>query len=362
MKVIKFSKQHAEFAQELRSRVKDYFTTNNIPVYGNYEIILKTVVVFLIYLVPYTLMLTGAITFMPLMLLCWILMGAGMATIGMAAMHDANHGSYSKSKRINRIIGNSMYLIGGFPANWRVQHNTLHHGYTNVEGHDEDIAPKTWLRFSPNQPLLKVQQFQHIYAWFLYSLMTISWITTKDFEGLSRYKKMGATVSASNRFGWLYADLIVSKLVYYGLFLVVPLVFLDVKWVWVALGFLLMHMTCGLILTTVFQTAHVVPSSDYPVPDEQGNLEHSWMVHQLYTTSNFAPRSRFLSWWIGGLNYQVEHHLFPNISHVHYRKLSPIVQETALKYNLPYHRVPTFAGAVRQHFIMLKRLGRPAVG
>jgi linoleoyl-CoA desaturase len=361
MKVIKYSKKHADFTQELRTRVKDYFGDNNISTFGNWEIMVKTMVVILIYLVPLGLVLSGLITFVPLMLLCFIVMGVGMAVLGMATMHDANHGSFSKHKFINRMLGKTLYLLGGFPPNWRFQHNTLHHGYPNVEGHDEDIASKSFLRFSPHQPLVGVQRFQHIYAWFLYSLMTISWITTKDFAGLSRYKKMDASLSAGNNYRWLLADLVFSKIIYYTLFLILPIVVIPVAWYWVLLGFLLMHQISGLILTIIFQTAHVVPTSDYPLPDDNGELSNSWTVHQLYTTSNFAPKSRIFSWFIGGLNYQVEHHLFPNISHVHYRKIASIVKETALKYNLPYHSNPSFIGAVRQHFQMLKTLGRQPV-
>ena len=144
---------------------------------------------------------------------------------------------------------------------------------------------------------------------------------------------------------------------YYGAFIVIPLIFLPFAWYWIPVFFISMHFACGLILTTVFQTAHVMPSSEYPLPDGKGNMENNWAVHQLRTTSDFAPGNRLLSWFIGGLNFQVEHHLFPNISHVHYRKISVIVAETTKKYGLPYHVQPSFLTAVYNHARMLKMLG-----
>jgi len=292
-------------------------------------------------------------------LACFLLMGFGMTGLGMTTMHEANHGSFSKNKKINFFMSKSLYLLGGFPPNWRIQHNMLHHGYTNIEGHDEDIAPPGVLRFSPHRPQKKIHRYQHIYAWFFYSLMTISWVTTKDFENLANYKKMGV-LSGKKGYRQLLTDLIIAKILYFSVSLVLPILVLPVAWYWVVAGFLLMHFTGGLILATVFQSAHVVPSSEFPLPAENNEMNHNWVVHQLYTTCDFSPDSKIFTWLVGGLNFQVIHHLFPNISHIHYKKLAPIVQSTAQKYGLPYFVNPTFYKAVKEHFRMLKILGREA--
>jgi linoleoyl-CoA desaturase len=102
----------------------------------------------------------------------------------------------------------------------------------------------------------------------------------------------------------------------------------------------------------------VVPSSEYPTPDEEGQLQNNWAIHQMLTTANFSPKSSFFSWYIGGLNYQIEHHLFPNICHVHYRKISAIVKQTAQEFGVPYNVQPNFVKAVWSHGKMLKKLGR----
>jgi len=356
---IRFSgEKKLEFIVELRKTVSNYFESNNISKYGNYNILIKTALMFLLYFTPYFLMMFGIIESFVGLLFCWVIIGLGKAGVGMATMHDANHRSFSKSQIINKWMGNTLYLLGGFPETWQYQHNTLHHGFTNIDGHDEDINPGPFLRFSPHKPLYKAHKFQHLYAWFFYGLMTISWITIKDFKQLHNYNKRGVSLSSKRTYKQLYIIMVISKILYYSFFMVLPLVILPIAWYWILLFFFIMHFTSGFILTIIFQTAHVMPSSKYPLPDENGTIENNWAVHQLNTTSDFSPKNKILSWLVGGLNYQVEHHLFPDVSHVHYHKISGIVKTMAQKYNLPYHVQPGFLKAILEHAKMLKRLGR----
>jgi linoleoyl-CoA desaturase len=357
MENIRYSKHKLDFTTELRNSVNKYFSKNNIQQYGNQKIYLKTMLMTMLYFAPFILMITGLVSSVILVLVCWFIMGLGMSGLGMVTMHDANHGSFSKHRWVNRFFGNSMYLLGGYPPNWRYQHNTLHHGFTNIEGHDEDIAPPGILRFSPHRPLKRIHRYQYIYAWLFYSLMSISWIIAKDFKRFKKYKEMGAKLSSKRKYNSLLVNIIISKVVYYSVFMIIPLLTIPVTWYWIVVGFLIMHFTSGLVLSSIFQTAHVVPSSEYPVPDGNGNLDKNWAVHQLYTTTDYSPKSRIFSWLIGGLNYQVEHHLFPNISHIHYRNISKIVQSKAKEYGLPYHVNKSFVKAVSQHIKMLKLLG-----
>ena len=356
---IKFPvKLKPEFMQELRNRVTSYFDTNKISKFGNINLVLKSIFMFLLYILPYFLMITGVIDSFTGVLICWIVIGLGKAGVGMAIMHDSNHRTWSKNASVNKWLGKSLYLLGGFPPNWQYQHNTMHHGFTNIEGLDEDINPGEFLRISPHKPILKIHKFQHIYAWLLYSLMTLSWVTTKDFKQLNRYRLEGVKLNTHKSYGELFAILILSKILYYSAFLVIPILLLPFAWYWIVIFFLFMHFTSGLILTTIFQTAHVVPASTYPLPDDKGSMENNWAIHQLITTADFSPNNIILTWLIGGLNYQVEHHLFPNISHVHYPRIAKLVKETAQKYGLPYHVQPGFIPAIREHAKMLKRLGR----
>ncbi len=311
-----------------------------------------------LYLIPYFLMIFGVITSFGGVLAIWLIMGLGKAGVGMGVMHDANHRSFSKNQKINKWMSKTLYIIGGFPFNWQYQHNTMHHGFTNIEGHDEDIDPGDFLRFSPHKELRKIHKYQHIYAWFLYGLMTFSWATGKDFKQLNRYRKENVKLNTKLNYNKLFRTLIIAKLLYYIAFLVIPIIVVPVAWYWIIVFFMLMHFTTGLILTTIFQTAHVVPDADYPLPGKDMTMENNWAIHQLLTTSDFSPKNKILSWFIGGLNYQVEHHLFPNISHVHYPRIAEFVRETARKFNLPYHVQPGFLVAVSEHAKMLKKLGR----
>jgi linoleoyl-CoA desaturase len=348
---------HADFYKVLRKRVNQYFKDNNISRHANTNMVLKTIFMISLYTVPFILMLTYFES-TGMLILMWALMGFGMAGIGLSIMHDANHNAYSKNKTVNAILGKLLNTVGGSDVNWRIQHNVLHHTYTNVSGMDEDIDTGVLMRFSPNQQLRKGHRLQHIYAWFLYGFMTIMWFSSKDYVQFARYKKKDLLKTQGVSPNATLATIVVTKILYLGTLIALPLIFSALPWWGTLLGFFLMHFIAGLTLGMIFQPAHVIPSSNYPVPDKSGNIESDWAVSQLMNTANFAPKSTWFSWYVGGLNFQVEHHLFPNICHVHYSKISHIVRDTAFEYNLPYYSYKTFADALFEHGKMLHRLGR----
>ena len=272
-------------------------------------------------------------------------------------MHDANHRSYAKKAWVNKIMSYTLSLLGGFSPTWQYQHNTLHHGFTNIDGYDEDINPGGLMRFCPGKPRLRIHKFQHLYAWFLYGLMTVTWTVDKDFRQLYRYSKSSDFIASQKPLGNLLVELIITKILYYTYILLIPILVLPVSWWLVLVFYFSMHFVCGFILGIIFQTAHVVPSSSFPVPSNTGAVDNNWAVHQLTTTANYSAKSGVFSWLIGGLNYQVEHHLFPHICHVHYKKIAPIVERTAKEFGLPYHQQGSFVMALFNHYKMLKKLG-----
>lgn len=347
-----------DFVQELRKNVNRYFEESGISTYGNFNMFFKTLFMLSVYLVPYFLMITGVVTKPVLIVVLWIVMGFGSAGVGLSIMHDANHKSYSNKKWVNKVLSYTLSLLGGFPKTWQYQHNTLHHSFTNIDGLDDDITTINILRFSPNTPLRKIHKYQYIYAWFFYGLMTIYWTIDKDFRQLFRYKKEYSDFSGKSTVASILTELIVTKILYYAYILAVPFLFLQIPWWLIIVGYLSLHFTCGVVLGIIFQTAHVMPSSEYPMPDEEGEMNNNWAVHQLITTTNYSPKGRVFSWLIGGLNYQVEHHLFPKICHIHYRSISNIVKNTANKYQLPYNVKGSFIEALGYHAKMLKALGR----
>jgi len=313
---------------------------------------------FLLYGIPYALLFTGLITsFIPL-LLVYIVMGIGLAGIGLSVMHDANHGAYSKKQWINSLLGYSLNLIGGHATNWKVQHNVLHHTYTNVHDADEDISPRGVLRLAPGSAWKPAHRYQHWYAWFLYGLLAIVWVFVKDFSRLFKYQREGLLKKQNTTAVREWTILVLTKLVYLTYTLALPVWLLPFSWWEISVAFFAMHAVSGFMLSVIFQPAHVTDGTEYPEPDNSGRLENSWAVHQLRTTANFAPDYRLFSWFVGGLNYQIEHHLFPNICHVHYRKIAPIVEQTAREFNLPYRSLPTFRKALVLHTRLLKKLGQ----
>ena len=286
-----------------------------------------------------------------------VAMSLGIAGIGLSVMHDANHGAYSNKKWVNDIFGYSLNLVGANAFNWKIQHNVMHHTFTNVYEEDEDISPRGVLRLSPHSAWKKMHQYQYIYAWFLYGLMTIVWVILKDFVRIAKYHKNGMVKMHKANITKEWVILLVTKALYIFYIFILPLVLTTLIWWQILIGILLMHYIAGFILAIIFQPAHVIEGTEYPVPDEDNRLENNWAAHQLLTTTNFGNRSRWFSWYVGGLNFQIEHHLFPNICHVHYRKISGIVKNTALEFGLPYKTATTFVSALYGHLKILKQLG-----
>ena len=357
--ILRFNNSNRQFYTELKKRVDTYFKEQQLSKNGNWNLYLKTVFMFSAYLVPYFLIVFNVFESNLVWMLLSMLMGLSMAGIGLCVMHDANHGSYSKNTRLNKIIGYiSLNLLGGHSMNWKIQHNVIHHTYTNVHEHDEDIAPPGFLRFEPHAKRKWIHKLQFLYAWFFYGMMTLMWSTTKDFRQLFRYEKKGLLKGAETTLQKELIIVIVSKIAYYGYmllpyFLVPSMTFLD----WL-IGFVLLHYMAGLVLAMIFQPAHVVAETEFPLPSDAGMLENHWAEHQMRTTMNFANADPVFSWLVGGLNFQVEHHLFPTISHVHYPRISKIVEQTANEFNVPYKRQSTFVGALWSHQRMLWRFGR----
>lgn len=358
---VTFSSNHREFFTTLNKRVNEYFKTNKIDRHANGEMVVKTLFMFSLYFLPYGLIVGEVVTGTLGLLLLVLVMSIGAAGIGLSVMHDANHGAYSKVPWVNAAIGYSLNLIGASSFNWKMQHNVMHHTFTNIHEEDEDISPRGVLRMTPHSRWKRIHQYQFIYAWFLYGLMTIVWVLFKDFVRIIRYDKNGLAKKFKANITVEWVILIGSKLFYIGYMIVIPLLFTSLVWWQVLVGILLMHYVTGFILAIIFQPAHVIEGTEFPLPDENNQMEYNWAVHQLFTTTNFGHKSRLFSWYVGGLNFQIEHHLFPNICHVHYRKISSIVQETAKEFNLPYKSFQTFAGALLGHVRLLKQLGAKPV-
>ena len=358
MEVIKFvgdSSEEHQFGIAVRKNVSAYFKEKGISTKGNITLLLQTAVMLSLYIVPFALLFLVHMSAWIAFFLT-IIMGIGVAGAGMCIMHDAVHGSFSEKKWLNKLFGGTVYLLGGNVFNWKIQHNVMHHAYTNLGGMDEDIDSKGPIRLCENAPLHKIHHYQYIHAFLFYGLLTISKLV-KDFTQLARYNKEGITGKHNVNPAREYTRMVVLKVIYLFVVIGLPIMFTPFAWWQVLIGFFMMHWVAGFILSTVFQMAHVVEGTEQPMPDANGVIHHDWAVHELRTTSDFARNNHFLNWYVGGLNFQIEHHLFPQISHVHYQKIAPIVEATAKQFNIEYNLKPTFFNALGSHIRRLKELG-----
>ncbi|HEX2684028.1 MAG TPA: fatty acid desaturase, partial [Ferruginibacter sp.] len=197
---------------------------------------------------------------------------------------------------------------------------------------------------------------QYLYLVPVYSLSTIFWIYIMDFtKYFSRKIYTTAAWKMSTKNHIIFWT---TKILYVGFYVVLPIMAWGfIPWV---IGYFVLNGVMGLTLSIIFQLAHVVENTEFEhVPlDMTKHIETAWAEHQMKTTANFAMGNKFISWFVGGLNYQIEHHLFPKVSHVHYPEISKIVQEKCREFNMPYHKYDSFSEAVASHFKVMKQLGK----
>jgi linoleoyl-CoA desaturase len=342
------------FTATLHSRISDYFKTNGISEKGNLLMAVKVMFFLTGFVVSYFLIYLSGDNIL-FSILSWLLLGLFTAFVGFNISHDAVHGSISGNKYVNKLLGYTFNLAGTNKYMWKIMHNVIHHTYTNIPGHDEDLEPVSLIRLSMENKLKKVHRYQHYYAYLFYCLTSLSWVVKKDFVTFFR-RNLGNYENKKHPLRE-YLILFFSKAIYFTVFLALPIAFAGVPW-WVTIvGFIAMHMIQGITLAVVFQLAHVVEGAHFPTPDEQGDVQNNWTIHQLNTTANFAMKSFLATWFFGGLNYQIEHHLFPHICHIHYPNLSPIVRQTANEYGITYNENETMWDAIKSHTRMLRVLG-----
>ncbi|SFS46046.1 fatty acid desaturase family protein [Sphingobacterium wenxiniae] len=349
---VKFNNVNTLFSKTLKLKANDYFKNTSQNKTGNRRIYIKAAVLLSSIVALYIILVFVQPHWAISIPLC-MLLGANLAAIGFNIMHDAGHNSFSDNKRLNTILSYTLNLLGGNIYFWKLKHNVAHHTYTNIDGEDHDIEVK-FMRIHQDQQLKKHHRYQHIYFIFLYSISYLAWIFYQDYEKYFR-QKMGKT---SETFHFPLREKIIfwtSKTLHFLVFIVIPMISVGV--LPTLIGILVAGAVCGLSLATVFQLAHVVTDTEFKTIDES-KVEEEWMIHQLQSTANFATRSKVLTWLLGGLNFQVEHHLFPKISHVHYPAINAIVQQTCKEYNIQYIEYPTFWQAFRSHIKVIQAMAR----
>jgi linoleoyl-CoA desaturase len=345
---------HSDLRQELCQRVDAYFEKNGLDQRGGGHAILKTATILTWAISSYVLLVffaTSPWTAVPL----GISLGLALTGIGFSVMHDGGHGATSHRSWVNRLHARSLDLMGASSFFWNQKHNIIHHTFTNVDGLDDDIDSRPFLRMGPAQERRWFHRFQHWYVIPLLVFFVPKWLLFDDWKTWATARIVGNTIPRPH--GWEAVLLVLGKIFFLTWAFVIPLAFHPV--LQVALAVIGVAWVLGVTLAMVFQLAHAVEQTTFTIqPTTDEPLEQPFFEHQLATTANFAPRNRLVSWYVGGLNYQVEHHLFPRISHLHYPAISSIVRDVCRERGIPYHCNDTVLAALRSHFRYLKRLGR----
>lgn len=354
MNIPKFANVPHSFHAELKKRTSSYFEEVGKSTTGDYQLFLKAIILSISFAFVYIhlVFFTPAVW---LQIIESVILGCLVAAIGFNVMHDGAHGSFSKYKWVNVFAAFSLNILGGNSFMWNMKHNVIHHAFTNVDGVDDDIDIQPWMRMSESQKKYRMHKYQHLYFWILYSLLYIFWIFVLDYQ---KYFK-GKIGNMPLKHMKLSDHLTFWGFKLFHLFLFVGLPIYMVGFTSWLISFLIFTLVAGFVLSIVFQLAHTVEHTAFPMPDEvSGKLDDEWAIHQLKTTANFATQNKLVSWLVGGLNFQIEHHLFPKISHVHYPAISKIIREACQEYGIAYIEYPKVRYAVASHVAFLKEMGR----
>ncbi len=349
-----FGKGSSSFFKDLKEKVDNYFTHNSLHPAGDRRLLVKGAIQLSIAIILYVVLVFFTPPAAVAIFLCAIL-GINLAIIGFNVMHEGGHNTFARHEWINKASAYSLNVLGGISYYWKIKHNVNHHTYTNIEGIDSDIDVRPFMRLHHGQPWRWFHRFQHIYWVFLYSLSYLAWIFYEDFEKYFR----GRITPAGERTKMPIREHVIfwlTKLTYVTLYMILPIFLVGfVPWL---IGFLTITLVCGLATSLVFQLAHVVEGTQFHSVDDELGSKHEWAIHQVVSTANFGTQSRFLHWLLGGLNFQVEHHLFPRISHVHYPAINRYVREVCREYNISYNEYSSMLKAMASHIVHLRKLGQ----
>lgn len=352
-KKVKYLRDMA-FHRELKRRVEGYFEQTGLPRRDPPQMFRKTAIILGWFASSWLLLVFVASTWWQAGLLS-ISLGLAMAGIGFSIQHDGGHGAYSERQFINQFMAMTLDLLGGSSYLWKWQHNVIHHSYTNIAGVDHDIDLGIICRFAPQQRRLWFHRFQHLYLWLLYGFLAFNWHFYSDFQKLVQ-GKIGENSFPRPR-GRDLVVFVLGKVMFFSWAFFVPALFHPL-WQIIAC-YLVTSFIASLVLSIVFQAAHCVEDAAFPtIPENSNQIGNSWAKHQVETSVNFAPDNKLLSWYVGGLNFQIEHHLFPDVCHIHYPALSSIVESVCSDFGVRYASHPTFRAAVTSHVRWLQVLGR----
>ena len=354
MQKVTFDAKQNFFFNSVKEKVDRYFSEHHLDPSGSRKLYVKSSILVLLALGFYTWLVFFTPPIWIAVIVC-VLLGLNLGAIGFNIMHEGGHQSFSKHAWLNSVSAYFLNVLGGNTYFWKIKHNINHHTYTNIEGVDADIDVKPFMRLHKEQPWYPLHRFQHIYWVVLYGISYIAWVFYEDF--LKYFRNKVAPHMAPKKLKrkehiifWL------TKVFYVSVYLAVPI--FMVGWLYALVGFLIVTFVTGLFISIVFQLAHVVEGTQFSSPAQNSNkIQVEWAIHQVRATANFGTKNPVLFWLLGGLNFQIEHHLFPRVSHIHYPQISKFVKESCREYNVAYHEYPTMVKAFFSHVLHLRKLG-----
>ena len=349
-KQIKYPKEPDDFLLVTKTRVNDYFSNNNISKYGDQIILQKNLTIGCLLLVIYILSVTSEYGWITV--LAYALIGILTIVLAINVVHDAVHGVAHSNKRINDVLMRQMDLLGPNAFIWKLRHKAGHHSFPNILDNDPDLKQSVIARIFPNAPRFSFHRYQHIYVPILYAFYTINWVYIRDFRDLADSKTRSKMTHKEILYFFIF------KFVYISIFVLLPIWICGLSWQLVLISNAFMHIAASYFLTIALVPSHVCEHSIFPLPDENGVLPYAWSHHQVMTTSDYATDSKVMTWLLGGFNHHVVHHLFPDVSHVHYFILTPVVKRTIIQFNLPYQHLNSIVDAYKSHFYLLKNNGK----
>ena len=363
--VIRFkgNKSKNDFAKALVKKFQQYFKEKNLTPYATPAMWVKAFTALSSWALVYSLIMSDVLSSLPngwyyfSLIAAFTLLGFTNIFIAFAISHDAAHGAFSKKKWVNKIMGLTFNFVGGNIYLLTKIHST-HHLFANIHGIDPQMESHGLLRNTPYEKYLNKHKYQHIYVVFIYALAYLHWVVIKDFKWMFFENHIGNEKNIKHPASE-YFVLVFFKILYFALNLTLPLVFLAAP-IWVIItGFIMIHVFPGMAFALIFQANHVFEGTNYPVPNNEGQIANNYAIHTLETTLDFARKNKLATYLMGGINVHAVHHMFPQYCHVHNNALTEILIEACDEYGLKYNEVPTFTKAVRIHFSMLKRLSAP---
>ncbi|WP_299677335.1 fatty acid desaturase [uncultured Dokdonia sp.] len=353
MPSLKFKKEDT-FYKYLRAEVNSYFKNSSFTKKATSFWYIKAWSLISMYVITYSCLLVfGKHT--SIVLISYAVLGILAILLGLNVGHDAAHGSISKNQAVNRRYAIVFDLLGGNSYIWRIRHIYAHHPYPNVIGFDSDIKQSKLVRIFPKDVFLKFHKFQHIYTPILLIFSyTLNWFLIRDFKDFYE-EQFGKKIIKKHPRG-TFRKIILCKCLYISFIFFIPLSVIGISST-VFLGFLLMNIFSGIIISVALVSTHVGDHHEFPTPNKEGDFEHTWSTHQIITTSDFCTNSTLANFFFGGFNHHVIHHLFPEINHVHYVNITPVLRKTALAFHVNYRAEENLFRVFKSHINLLKREG-----